>query len=474
MIDHRRHRDGPAGRTFRGFWRSAFVGASDPPLRRPNAPRIEPIRRSWLGAFLQVRIGVQAGTSLDEFLRSRLARYLAALPVPRDRLPLDLEVEDGQLAIRPVPSPPAPAPPQDGTDAWLAPLLAAEGPPARHEVVELELRIQSLEGEIEAARRRVEERARQLAADIGIGLVPGTPDIDATAEQLGRPPVRSGAPRAIALAFAGGALAAETWQVALPLLAANGIDPADVVGAELGHRAAELALAILFALAVATGLFALAHAGIDAAASLFRGDGDDRRRRWLASAALACGSAAFLVAGAVAGARGPSSGPHLPAAGLALLLLAVPVAAALVIRAAWRDEEARAAELAAALAWDRDRARALGERMRRVEEVACAGDEARTLEERREAARRRLRELNARAAEAARLAADAERREREDLARLGQSLVAALALDRYEFLRQASARGAHELVSPRRRAPDGGAGAPREVGLEAQPGRVAS
>jgi len=206
------------------------------------------------------------------------------------------------------------------------------------------------------------------------------------------------------------------------------------------------------------------------------GNADDRRRRWLAWAALASGAAASLIAGAVAESRGPSAELRLPAPALVLFLLAVPVAAALVMRAARRDDEARAAELAAALEWDRDRARGLGERIRRLEELACVEDEARTLEGRREAARRRLREVNARAVRAAELAADAERREREDLARLGQSLVAALELDRYEFLRQASARGAHQLLSPRRRGPDGdgGAEAVRKAGLDVHPGRLAS
>jgi hypothetical protein len=161
-----------------------------------------------------------------------------------------------------------------------------------------------------------------------------------------------------------------------------------------------------------------------------------------------------------------------------LLLLAVPLAASLVERAVRREVEARAAELDAALAWDRERARTLGERIRRLEEISWAEDETRALEARRDAARRRLREVNARAIEAARLAAEAERHEREDLARLGQSLVAALELDRYEFVRQASARGAHELLAPpRRKMPEPPAATPgpvREPVLEATAGRLAS
>ncbi|HEX8043459.1 MAG TPA: hypothetical protein VF496_07685, partial [Candidatus Deferrimicrobium sp.] len=57
---------------------------------------------------------------------------------------------------------------------------------------------------------------------------------------------------------------------------------------------AEVSFAAVFSLAVATGLFALAHAGLDAALALFRGDGEARRRRWLAAAALLAVAVAAL------------------------------------------------------------------------------------------------------------------------------------------------------------------------------------
>jgi hypothetical protein len=52
---------------------------------------------------------------------------------------------------------------------------------------------------------------------------------------------------------------------------------------------------------------------------------------------------------------------------------------------------------------------------------------------------------------ATRLAEEAERRERLALSRLAQTLVGALELDRYEFVRQACARGTTSLL--RRRKP---------------------
>ena len=82
--------------------------------------------------------------------------------------------------------------------------------------------------------------------------------------------------------------------------------------------------------------------------------------------------------------------------------------------------------------------------------------------------------------EAARLAAEAERREREGLSRVARSLVAALELDRYEFVRQASGRGANELLAPRRRkSPEAPAAVPvpapaPEPLLEPVAGRIAS
>jgi len=278
----------------------------------------------------------------------------------------------------------------------------------------------------------------------------GPPDVDATAEQLGRPPVRSAAPRTLAVGFAVAALAAETWQVAQPLLRSAGIDPANL-GAEALRRPADVAFASVFSLGVAAGIFALAHAALTAALALFRGDADDRRRRWLASAVIGAGGGAVLLAAAVAALPAPAEAPHPPPTSFVLLLVSVPLTAALIARAVARAEEQRALEIGAALAWDRERARALGERARRLEELAWAEEEERALERQRDAARRRLREVNARAGAAARITAEAERRERAALARLAQSLVGALELDRYEFVRQASARGANELVASRRR-----------------------
>jgi hypothetical protein len=445
---HRPQQDQGAGAIAR--WARAAIGAGgDPPLPRPRPIRVEPVRRSWIAAFWQARIAVRAGMTLDDFLRSRLARYLAGLPVPGSRLPLAIDVDDGRLAVRTAPEPARQAPAADGVEPWLAPLVALEGPAVRQEVAELEVRLALLEGEIEAARHRTEELSRRVAADVAAGIVAGPPEVEATAEQLGRPPVRSVAPRSTALGFAAVALAAETWQVAQPILRWSGIDPA-ALAAEAAARPVEVTFGSVFALGVAVGVFALAWSALGAGIMLFRDDADERRRRWLAACSVGAGTLAVMITAAVAAL--PVAGGGAPArAPFVLLLLAVPLAAALAMRAARRQEEQRALELAAALAWDRERARALGERARRLEELDWADEEARRLERQRDAARRRVKEINARAIAAARLGVESDRHERAALARLAQSVVGALELDRYEFVRQATARGARELLSPRRR-----------------------
>jgi hypothetical protein len=411
--------------------------------------RVEPIRHAWIGALWNARLAVRAGISLDDYLRARFAHYLGALPVPRSKLPLDVDVDAGQILVRSIPATPATRP-DDGPEAWLAPLVAVEGPAIQQEISHLEVRAALLDGEIDEARRHADDLSRKLAADIAAGIVAGPPEVNATAEQLGRPPIRGAALRSITLGFAAAALAAETWQVVQPLLRTAGVDPANLP-AEAQRRPAEVTLLSLFALGVASGLFALAHAAVGAAAELLRGDSDRDRRRWLSAATVASCALAGFIAAAVASLPAAPGGAKVPASAVVLLLVAVPLAATLALRRGERAEGQREEDLAGALAWDRERARALGDRARRLEELAWADDEQRARERERDLAQRRLKEISARAVTAARHAAEAERRERAGLARLAQSLVGALELDRYEFVRQASARGAHELLAARRR-----------------------
>lgn len=469
MHERRHNEPGPGLNPLARRLRS-LLDRTDAPLPHVKAPRHEPARRSRLAAAWQARAAVRAGMPLDDFLRARLAAYLLELPVPSAKLPLAVSIEDGQIAFRP--AAPAPSSPTAGQDASA---LLADAPSARQEVAELEVRAAMLDGEVDAARRRSEEIAHRFAADVAAGLVAAPPGVDATAEQLGRPPVRGQGPRAGMLSLAAAALAAEAWQIAVPLLAGAGIDP-EQIAAAAPTRPGDVASLLLFALGVAAALFVLAQAALAAGAALLQGEGDARRRGWHAAGGASAGVLAVLVAASVAALPRPGMIPVPAGAALALLLLAVPVGTALVVRAAARLETARDDDLARALAWDRERALSLAERARRLEELRWAEDEQSDLEHEREAARRRLRELDARATALARLSAGAAEQERAGLARLAQGVVAALELDRYAYVRHASARGA-PAVPPRRRAPE-----PRPAtepvarpdAVEVEPGRLAS
>jgi hypothetical protein len=124
----------------------------------------------------------------------------------------------------------------------------------------------------------------------------------------------------------------------------------------------------------------------------------------------------------------------------------VPLAAVLMVRHAARLESARAGAVAAALAWDRDRADEVVARAQRAEGLARAEHElARVAEEQSEVSRK-LRALETRAIAASRAAEELEKREARRLDRLAESLSGALELDRYVFVKVASA-DAHELLA---------------------------
>ncbi len=415
---------------------------ADPPPRPIPVRRLRAVRRPWPLAVWQARSAVLARTTLDEYLRSRLARYLLHLAVPRSQLPVRIEVVGGEiLAVRRHDPPPPPA--SADADAWAAPLVALEGTSVLREAPELRARIASLENGGAAARRRVDELSRQLAEDMAAGRLPPDPRPEDGPEQLGRPPVRSPGRQLGMVAVAVAAVLAEAWAIAVPALSAAGHYPI-VLDGELGTDTLQAALTCTFALGLALGLLALALVSLRSAEAFGRAVAAPRQRRGRGAALLA-GMAAAWAAAAAATIPAPRSG--LPPASHALLLLSVTAGAALMLRRAGRERDERSAELTAALVWDRDRARALGERARRLEELTWAEAALREIGRLQRRAWARMDELVERSAAAARILAQAEQTERADRARLAQSLRAALERDRYEFLRQATVRGAADLLS---------------------------
>jgi len=380
---------------------------------------------------------------LDDFLRGRLARYAARLPVPLEALPAFVDVENGEPVVRARASRPQRAASAATPEPWLEALVAREGPHAAQEIRDAEAAVSALDARTRAARDRADALARTLADDLAAGAVPSPPRIEATPEQLGRPAVPSPAPAALLQGFVVALLAAEGWRFSGPALAAAGFE---AVGVQAAVETAPLpaAMGLVFALGAAVAVFAFASFSLARARAAVAEAEAPRRRAVFAAGAVA---SAALAAGVAAAAVSEVSWAH------GVLLAAVPFGGALVLDLAARLAQARTCALDAALAWDRERAREFAERARRVEVVERAQAELARSADDLEAARRRVRALERRAVDAARAAERRATAEARRLERLVESLAGALELDRYAFVRLAADRAHDVLVRPVRSGP---------------------
>ena len=435
-----------------GAWLDALRAPRPRPAQRlPRRPGLKPRRTSWFSSFRAARLAVRAGIAPEDFLQHRLSRQLGALPVAPARLPFALSIEGGAVACRPAEAAPPRAP-------WLDAFLRAEGSAAlgpeiqlaHADVAHLAARIEAQRGRFEDMGHELEETAR--ATDLA------DPDDDAQARRMGRPPVPLPFGLALQL-FALSLLLAETWQLAVPCLEAGGIRTRDLP-AELHRNPAGIVLGSIFALGASVSLFVLAHLAFRRSLDLFEARSEAARRAWRAVASLAASALAAAVAWSIASLRpGQQRSIDLGYTRLTLFLvaLAIPITTAWVLRLARRLQDVRSAALALACAWDQEHYRSLMELSRRSAALAEEEKRLAAFEAERAAALRRLHALQQRVATAERLAADAAEGEAEELARLAQAIVAALDLDRYEYLRQVAAQG----VAVQR--PKGPAAAPTPV-----------
>jgi hypothetical protein len=407
--------------------------AARPAPRPPRAAPEPRLARSRLQAALDARLAVRAGVELDDFLRHRLARYADRLPVALDALPVSLEIEGGEAVVRarpaarPAATAPGAAPAGDG---WLRALAEREGPGGIRELRDAEAALDVLAAQAQAARERIDATARALADDLASGALAPPVEVEATAEQIGRPPVPPALPIQLARGFALALLLAEAAQVAGPILRAAGV-PAGALPEAAQRAPLATGLGIAFAVGAALAVFALLGAAVRHAAELVAETPAPRRRAMHGATALC---AALLAAAVVAAAPEPGRWSAR------VLLLVVPLTAVILLRAAARLAAERAEAEGAALAWDRERTRELVERARRAEVLARAEDALDRIEAERAEARRRLRALEVRAIEAHRAAEESASAIARRLERLAESLAAALELDRYAFLRLAAAR----------------------------------
>jgi hypothetical protein len=396
--------------------------------RAAAAPRhvAEPrVRRSRLGAALDARLAVRSGVRLDDFLRHRLARYATRLSVPLEALPVTFDVEGGEAVVRPRPAPRRGGPERAETPPFARALVARDGLHAARELRDAEAELDRLDARVSAARARLDALDLELAQALSSRQIVAPARVEATPEQLGRPPVPSVAPVAGLRAFVAALLAAEAWR-----FVPEGIEPA------LRATPVPAALSLAFAVGTAAAAFTFAGAAAARAAEAISLAADPARRRLLLAAAAA---AALLVPGIVAAASAPGRWAELG------LLAVVPLAGAALWRWAGGLARTRAAAAAAALEWDRERAREALERGRREEVRERAAAQLGLAEADRAQARRRLQRLHRLAVGAERSADLAARAEAGRLDRLSEGLACALELDRYLYLRL-SAEQVHAYV----------------------------
>jgi hypothetical protein len=397
-------------------------------IRRAGIVR-GPLRvpRSAPGAARDARAAVRAGLPVEAFLRHRLAGYATRLPVPLEALPVIVDVEAGEAVVRARPRPGVLGP-------RLGPATPAIAPPdearLQRTLREAEAAAGALGERAAAARSRADAAARELTGALASGAVVARPVIDATAEQLGRPPVDAAWPVHALRGAAGVLLAAEAWRFAEPVLLRAGVAPEGLEAALLSAPLPS-ALVILSATAAAAAAFAFAWVALSCGADAAAATPERGRGRLLL--AWAAGTA-LLVPSIAAAATAPD-----PVSGL-VLAATLPFAGAALWRGGGALAARRAAAAQAALEWDRARAREEVERGRRAEACARAEAEARAAEARRAEAEARVRSLHADVAAAARIAEEAARAAAERLDRVAEALAAALEEDRYLYLRAAGER----------------------------------
>ncbi|HEX8907925.1 MAG TPA: hypothetical protein VF805_01905 [Anaeromyxobacteraceae bacterium] len=427
-----------------------------PALRIPRREKVRPCSVSWLSSFWNARLAVRAGIPVEDFLHHRLAQHVAALPVPPSRLPVSITIEERGAILTVAAQTPRRAP-------WLESFLRAEGSAALSQDIHLaQADVARLSARLDAQRRRVDELGRELE-DATRGKELADPGDEAQAQQMGRPPVPP--PLGVGLQLFGlGLLLAETWQLAVPCLEAAGVHTLDLQ-AELRRNPVGLVLGGLFALGASSSLFVFAHQALRRGRDLF-GEQPGRRRLWTGVAATGALALAISMAWSIAGMRPGVSRPvdlEYARVTLFLIALAIPLTTAWLMRLARRMGEERAEALAQARAWDQEHYRAFAELSRHAAALGEEEHRLARLEAERLAAVRRLRALQQRGMTAERMAADAADEEEQELARVSQAMAASLELDRYEYVRQATARGLPVERRPASGPPVGGPSTPAPV-----------
>jgi hypothetical protein len=440
-------------RWFRERWTLQQAVRAAPSPRKPRRQKLPTIRRGWLSGWWTARLAAASGVRVEEFLRHRLSRYLAALPVSPRRLPVDISVDENGAIVS------APRPRGGEAPSWLERYLRSEGPPA------LQMDVQLAQAEVaRLSAARDEQQARVLAAARNAqsaATQPAVFEADGGAEMLGRPPVPP--PWAALIhTFALALLLAEAWQLAIPVLEGAGIDTSALVP-ELQRNPAGVVLGFVFAIGAAVSLFFFADLAIRRTAELLDGMSQPARRAWTGLAAVASLAFAAAVSWSISGLRPVAQHVDVESARftLFLLALALPVTTSCMLRLARRLQASRDEALRRAVEWDQAHYRVLSSWTQTATALASAERELGKIEAARIEAVRRLRALQQRSVLAERLGAEAAAEEELELEQLCHAVTSSLELDRYEFLRLTGRRNAAAKSRPQREPREDG----RSLGL---------
>lgn len=437
-----------------------------------------PVRRNRIAAWVRAWWAVRCGVGIDDFLRACLARDQLVAPQDASSLPYGLEVVEGR--VERVPLDPEIDPriralddpagvPEPGDAAGLAASLRAvralnraRGETLAREIGERQDDADLLTAQLAELRERLSRAKLEQQEAVAVGEASTEATRKRDAEQRGRVPAPSVAPRALAWLCALVLIVSEGFQFFTPVADWSGVDVSDLARAWSEQRTA-FVLCLLFALGVAAASVWLVELSVFALRRAF--DAGPALRRIVAALGVLASAGAYALLGlaitrirhggavgqrmledALAGSADAATG--IPEWAVLVVTLAVPIAASCFLRVALLLGR-RASEVERQQReWDQSE----NERLERVERdaelVRAITAEAAALEPRVDAAQRELRRLGEIAAETeANLRREIEAGRRYAVAWL-LAVEAGLALDELFFRGHAARCGRGDLLAP--------------------------
>jgi hypothetical protein len=285
--------------------------------KTPGAITRPALHRHWLAIWWHAHRAVKARISVAVYLRHQVAQHMLRLTSLGMRLPLEVSLDGDELRLREVAAPEPEAqrlvPSAEEVEREQESELARRhGPAALAELTGERARGERLDEQVAEARAELDRRRGELAAALASGQAASLGKRPASMYM--RPAVPSPFPGVVAMTGAVLLVLAEAWQLAVPILNANGLDAGDL-RSEFLRAPPQVLLAVAMALGCTAGLVYLAHVALQHGSRSLHGGVKGRRRLADAVIAAAASALALFAAWQLGGLRHESA-----AAGLALVL----------------------------------------------------------------------------------------------------------------------------------------------------------